>query len=168
MPRCAIRQVDHAGLVSRPRRFEHLVDLVADQLVASQEGVGEGFHQVRALLEDAGDMISGTVEDGVHLPPGFLVGEYPTDDVRGPHTLHRVEGYQVLAMPKLPTIWAAASVAVRRSPETPLLVSPMNSSSATIPPMAMRMSASISDLVRVHLSSGSERAKRPSVELLFT
>ena len=52
-------------------------------------------------------------------------------------------------MPRLPTIWQAATVAAWRSDATPELVSPKNNSSATIPPKAIWMRASISERVLV-------------------
>ena len=64
-------------------------------------------------------------------------------------------------MPNVPTIWAAAEVAAWRSPATPELVSPKNSSSATIPPKAIWMSEEISDWLLVKRSSISECASRP-------
>ena len=68
-------------------------------------------------------------------------------------------------MPRLPTIWAARVVAYLRSPATPELRSPKNSSSATIPPREIWISDSSSDSVWVNRSSVSEWASSPRAAL---
>ena len=71
----------------------------------------------------------------------------------------------MLPMPRLPIIWQAAMVAAFRSLATPELASPKKISSATIPPKAMAMRASISVRVLRNRSSSSEWARRPSASL---
>src|SRR3982750_2730153 len=69
------------------------------------------------------------------------------------------------AIPSEPTIWAAARVAACRSPAGPVPASPKNSSSATIPPMAIWMRAITSVRVLVKRSSLSEWASSPIASL---
>ena len=72
---------------------------------------------------------------------------------------------KVVPMPMSPIIWQALRVAAWRSPATPVDASPKKSSSATIPPKAMSMSALTSDFVLVNRSSSSEWLRRPSASL---
>ncbi len=147
--------------IGRRRVPDHLEDVVPDQLLAVRAGRPGGPPPRSGAPRASGSPRPWTRPGGASTSarPSSLASTLETMPPAG-YSMAADE-ISVVPMPSCPTIWQAFWVAAWRSLATPVEASPKNSSSATMPPKAMSMSARTSDLVLVKRSSSSEWLSRP-------